>query len=52
MITVSQGVVTVQPDGELSPGELILRADQALYRAKERGRNAIVFGDGDSPAAA
>ncbi|MEM9256461.1 MAG: GGDEF domain-containing protein [Pseudomonadota bacterium] len=41
-VTVSQGVVTVQPEGELAPSTLIKRADDALYRAKRAGRNAIV----------
>jgi diguanylate cyclase (GGDEF)-like protein len=40
-ITISQGVVTVRPDGEFPPAELIKRADRALYSAKAAGRNAI-----------
>jgi diguanylate cyclase (GGDEF)-like protein len=40
-ITISQGVVTVRPDGEFPPTELIKRADRALYSAKAAGRNAI-----------
>ncbi|NQY03301.1 MAG: GGDEF domain-containing protein [Halieaceae bacterium] len=43
-ITISQGVVTVTPDGELQPGELINRADEALYAAKGAGRNTISVG--------
>ncbi|GHD39337.1 diguanylate cyclase domain-containing protein [Halioglobus pacificus] len=43
-ITISQGVVTVTPDGELQPGELINRADEALYEAKGAGRNTISVG--------
>jgi diguanylate cyclase (GGDEF)-like protein len=42
VVTVSQGLVTVQPEGDLLPSELITRADKALYQAKERGRNRIV----------
>jgi len=41
-ITISQGVITVRPDGEYQPADLIKRADQALYSAKGAGRNAIV----------
>jgi diguanylate cyclase (GGDEF)-like protein len=40
-ITVSQGIVTVQPDGDLLPSEVISRADKALYEAKKAGRNRI-----------
>jgi diguanylate cyclase (GGDEF)-like protein len=40
-ITVSQGVVTVRPDGELQPVDLVNRVDKALYQAKDDGRNAI-----------
>ena len=41
-ITVSQGIVTVQPDGELQPIDLVQRVDKALYRAKDAGLNTIV----------
>jgi diguanylate cyclase (GGDEF)-like protein len=40
-ITVSQGVVTVRPDADLLPAEVIKRADKALYDAKHLGRNTI-----------
>ena len=40
-LTVSQGVATVQPDGELRPVDLVQRVDKALYRAKDAGRNTI-----------
>ncbi|RLA52858.1 MAG: deoxyribodipyrimidine photolyase, partial [Gammaproteobacteria bacterium] len=32
---------TVQPDGELEPVDLVKRVDQALYQAKDNGRDAI-----------
>ena len=38
-VTISQGVVTW--DGNMSVDELIARADQALYQAKENGRNRV-----------
>ncbi len=40
-ITISQGVATLSRDGEPTPGELIQRADSALYDAKNGGRNMI-----------
>jgi diguanylate cyclase (GGDEF)-like protein len=40
-ITVSQGVITVRPDGQLQPVDLVNRVDKALYQAKDDGRNAI-----------
>ena len=38
-LTMSAGVVFYRPALELE--ELLLRADQALYRAKEAGRNQV-----------
>jgi two-component system cell cycle response regulator len=40
-VTISMGVATV-PRGDIAtPAELVSAADQALYRAKENGRNRI-----------
>jgi diguanylate cyclase (GGDEF)-like protein len=44
IITVSQGLVTVVPDGELKPEQLVKMADLALYEAKGSGRNKITIG--------
>ena len=46
-ITISQGVVSVVPEADMTPEDLITRADTSLYRAKDKGRNTIIF---DSPA--
>ena len=40
-ITISQGVITVRPEGEQQSAHLIQLADKALYNAKGAGRNAI-----------
>ena len=44
-VTISQGVVTVTPDAELQPADLVNRADNALYQAKDAGRNTIMVAD-------
>jgi len=44
-VTLSQGVVSLFPENETASEELIQRADQALYQAKQQGRNRyVVFG--------
>jgi diguanylate cyclase (GGDEF)-like protein len=40
-ITISQGIVTVPPEGDHDPTDVITQADQALYKAKDGGRNTI-----------
>jgi len=42
MVTMSAGIATFAPDRDKAPAELISRADQALYRAKQLGRNRCV----------
>jgi diguanylate cyclase (GGDEF)-like protein len=41
-VTISGGVATVAPQHIVSPEELLLAADRALYRAKCLGKNRIV----------
>jgi diguanylate cyclase (GGDEF)-like protein/PAS domain S-box-containing protein len=42
IVTVSIGCATIVPQRGKSPQDLIESADQALYRAKGRGRNRVV----------
>ena len=43
MVTISLGVSTVIPKDELDKTKLIKKADNALYLAKENGRNRVEF---------
>ncbi|MES2322892.1 MAG: diguanylate cyclase [Pseudomonadota bacterium] len=48
-VTVSIGVAVMVPDPASTPEMLVWRADQALYRVKQEGRNnALLAGAGDS----
>lgn len=47
--TVSFGVTTSGIDGSWEPGAWIAAADEALYRAKGSGRNAVVVHRADGP---
>ncbi len=38
-VTISLGVATMVPSSEVQPKTLIVKADEALYEAKESGRN-------------
>lgn len=42
-VTVSLGVATIRPDGSNNPNNLINIADEALYQAKEAGRNQAIY---------
>ncbi|ROV58318.1 diguanylate cyclase [Vibrio ponticus] len=44
-VTVSQGVVSIQPNGRETPDQLYHMADKALYQAKRQGRNRYVIYD-------
>lgn len=41
-VTISVGVASLMPKGSDSPCELITLADEALYEAKEQGRNRYI----------
>lgn len=41
-VTISLGVASIIPDYKTDPNDLISAADQALYKAKEAGRNIVV----------
>lgn len=45
-VTVSIGIFTLRGGRALSPEESVRRADSALYRAKERGRNRVESWEG------
>ncbi len=44
-VTISVGVASAE-GGEIDPATFLQQADQAVYRAKEEGRNRVVLADG------
>jgi len=48
-LTVSAGIAVADPGGKLSADHLFMRADRALYRAKDVGRNNVQVHDSDWP---
>lgn len=42
VVTISAGVYTLVPDVAMEPDQLTEKADEALYRAKDSGRNKVV----------
>lgn len=40
-MTLSLGLAFITPDSVLGQGEIYEMGDQALYRAKHRGRNTV-----------
>ncbi len=48
-LTVSAGIAVAEPGAQLSADQLFMRADRALYRAKDGGRNNVQVDDGAWP---
>jgi diguanylate cyclase (GGDEF)-like protein len=49
-VTISLGVFTFTHETDLSPADIIRRADEALYLSKERGRNRTTIWGFENPA--
>lgn len=44
-VSVSLGVAIIQPNASATPADLIAKADAALYKAKEQGRNRYAMAE-------
>lgn len=42
-VTLSIGVAVLTPGTDVTASEIIRRSDEALYQAREAGRNRVVF---------
>ena len=49
VVTISAGVAAISPGDPKSADDLLKEADEALYRAKQAGRNRVVAGATQSP---
>lgn len=45
IVTISVGVASITPNGEMNPENLVELADRALYMAKHGGRNMVCAAD-------
>ena len=46
-VTVSIGIAVLAPDSSETTAQILVRADEALYRAKDAGRNTVIVADAD-----
>ena len=51
VVTISLGVATMVPQEDTSPVTLVASGDQALYRAKQEGRNRVALHEESLPRA-